>query len=258
MTLKQYYPERSTLNDKAMTQTEIAYHGLRHSILVCELAPSAKLKANAVCERYRVSLGAAREALSRLVSDGLVTMTAQKGCVVSPVSWEEFEQLNEVRAEIEISCLCKSIRSGDVEWESRVEGALYRLTRLHDEGFEAGSFQLRADWQHAHVEFHRALVAHCPNHVLLDLRETLFERSLRYRYWSVGLRLAESERDVRQEHIDLAALAQARDVDGATVAIAAHIRKSTEALLNSARPVDGNGFRSDRADQEHAISRNRV
>lgn len=227
------------LNDKSLTQAETAYQGLRQSILDCELEPSTKIKANAVCQRFGVSLGAAREALAQLVSDGLVTTTAQKGCMVAPVSWREFEELNEVRAEIEVSCLRKSIQNGDLKWEGEVAGALYHLTRLHDEGFDAGSLQLRSDWQQAHVEFHRALVARCPNCCLLDLRDTLFERSLRYRQWSVGLRLATSPRDVRQEHIDLATLAQSRDIDGACVAIEEHVRKSTRALLDAAKSVDG-------------------
>lgn len=223
------------LDDRSLTQTEVAYRGLRQSILECDLAPSAKIKANAVRERYGVSLGAAREALSRLVADGLVTVAAQRGCVVAPVSWEEFEQLNELRTEIEVSCLRKSIVSGDLKWESGVAGALHRLTRLHDLGLDASSFHLRSDWQEAHVEFHRALVAACPNRVLQELRENLFERTLRYRYWSVGLRLASGERDVRQEHIDLATLTQVRDAEGACAAIEAHFRKTTEALLSAAR-----------------------
>ncbi len=233
------------MDDRSLTQTEVAYRGLRQSILECDLAPSTKIKANAVCERYGVSLGAAREALSRLVSDGLVTVAAQKGCVVAPVSWEEFEQLNELRTEIEVSCLRKSILNGDLKWESGVAGALHRLTRLHDLGLDATSSHLRSDWQEAHVEFHLALVAACPNRCLLELRDTLFERTLRYRYWSVGLRLASGERDVRQEHIDLARLTQARNADNACATIEEHFKKTTEALLSAARlrgEHDGSGL----------------
>jgi GntR family transcriptional regulator, carbon starvation induced regulator len=232
------------LDDRPLTQTEIAYRGLRQSILSCELAPGAKVKAKAVCERYDVSLGAAREAFSRLVADGLLMMEAQKGCVVAPVSWEEFEQLNELRTEIEISCLRKAMRFGDLQWEGGVVGALHRLTRLHDFGSDSFLFPLRPEWQDAHVAFHRALVAACPNRVLLDLRENLFERTQRYRYWSVGLRLASGERDVRQEHIDLAERTQARDVDGASAAIEEHFRRTTDALLNAARATGDGGIQA--------------
>lgn len=100
-----------------------------------KLTPSASGTASTLAPRGK--------ALSRLVADGLVTVEARKGCVVAPVSWEEFEQLNELRTEIEVSCLRKSIRSGDLKWESGVAAALHRLTRLHDIGFDLALSHLR-------------------------------------------------------------------------------------------------------------------
>lgn len=223
------------MDHKSSTQSEVVYQGLRRDILECRLMPSAKIKTSDVCNTYGVSLGAAREALSRLTADGMVTMEAQKGFAVAPISWEEFAQLTETRAEIEASCLRKSILHGDVEWESRLVAALHRLTRLHDAGQGSGPEGPQPAWLDAHAEFHRALVAACPNRCLLDLREMLYLRSERYRYWSVTLSLTLGKRDVRGEHIHIAALAQARDADAACVAITEHFLSTSEALLAAAR-----------------------
>ncbi|TCT02213.1 GntR family transcriptional regulator [Aquabacter spiritensis] len=223
------------MDHKSPTQSELVYQNLRRDILECRLLPGAKIKSSYVCEMYGVSLGAAREALSRLTARGLATMEAQKGFAVAPISWEEFEQLTETRAEIEVSCLRKSIAHGDVEWESRLVAAQHRLTRLHDAGQGNGPQGPTPAWLGAHGEFHSALVAACPNRCLLDLREMLYERSERYRYWSVTLSLTLGKRDVREEHIQLAALAQSRDVDAACIAITEHFKMTAEALLTAAR-----------------------
>ncbi|NYZ17635.1 GntR family transcriptional regulator [Azospirillum sp. RWY-5-1] len=224
-----------SLDHKSPTQSEIVYQGLRREILECRLLPGAKIKTSYVCGTYGVSLGAAREALQRLTADGMATLEAQKGFAVAPISWEEFEQLTETRAEIDASCLRKSIMHGDVEWESRLVAALHRLTRLHDAGQGSGPQGPGPAWLEAHAEFHRALVAACPNRCLLDLREMLYQRSERYRYWSVTLSLTLGKRNVREEHIQLAELAQRRDADAACVAITEHFLSTSEALLAAAR-----------------------
>ncbi|WP_220180933.1 GntR family transcriptional regulator [Paracoccus versutus] len=225
------------MDQKSPTQSEIVYQGLRQDILECRLLPGTKIKTGYVCDTYGVSLGAAREALSRLTADGMATMEPQKGFAVAPISWDEYEQLTETRAEIEAWCLRKSIRHGDVEWESRLAAALHRLTRLHDAGQGSGPQGPTPAWLDAHAEFHRALVAACPNRCLLDLREMLYLRSERYRYWSVTLCLTLGKRDVREEHVQLAALAQARDADAACQAITEHFLRTSEALLTAARQV---------------------
>ncbi len=223
------------MDHKSPTQSELVYQGLRQEILECRLMPGTKIKTGYVCDTYGVSLGAAREALSRLTADGMATMEAQKGFAVAPVSWEDYEQLTETRAEIEVSCLRKAIQHGDVEWESRLVAALHRLTRLHDGGQGSGPQGPTPAWLDAHAEFHRALVAACPNRCLLDLREMLYLRSERYRYWSVTLSLTLSKRDVRAEHIRLATLAQARETEEASQAIAEHFLRTSDALLAAAR-----------------------
>jgi len=219
---------------KAPTQSELAYHGLRRDILECRLLPGSKVKMSYVCETYDISLGAAREALSRLTADGMTVMEAQKGFTVAAVSWTEYAQLTETRAEIEVSCLRKSIQHGDVEWESRVVAALHRLTRAQDGGHPQNQLGPSPAWIEAHTEFHRALVSACPNRFQLDLREALYIRSERYRYWSQALSLQLGERDVNDEHGMIAELAQSRDIEAATAAMEEHFTRTARDMLAAA------------------------
>ncbi|RBP11373.1 GntR family transcriptional regulator [Roseiarcus fermentans] len=223
------------MDSKYPTQAEAAYQALKHDILECRLAPAAKLKISEICETYGVALGAAREALSRLTADGMTRLEPLKGFSVAPVSWEEFEQLMEARAEIEVSCFRKSIREGDVEWETRLAGATHRLARAQGAGRGRDPNGPDQAWLAAHAEFHRALVAACPNQCLLDLRETLYARSERYRHWALSLSARLGERDGNKEHGRLAALAQARDVEAACSAMYEHFMRTARDLLDAVR-----------------------
>lgn len=228
------------MENKSQTQSELAFQGLKKDILECRLLPAAKIKIQTVCDTYGVSLGAAREALSRLAAGGMVRMETQRGFSVAPVSWEEYAQLMETRVEIETSCLRKSIQHGDVEWESQLAAALHRLSRA-DEMDSPGAASPGGTWLVAHTEFHRALVAACPNQCLLELREMLYQRSERYRHWSVVLCLTYGQRDVRQEHNEIATFALARNADAACAAIDTHFMRTAEDLLKAARAAEARG-----------------
>jgi GntR family transcriptional regulator, carbon starvation induced regulator len=225
---------------KPQTQSDIAFHGLKKDILECRLLPAAKIKINDVCASYGVSLGAAREALSRLAAEGLVRIETQKGFSVAPASWDEYSDLTDARVEIETYCIEKAIQHGDVEWESRVTAALHRLSRVPERDGESSTYPSAA-WLLAHTEFHRALVAACPNRCMLELREMLYLRSERYRHWSVALCLSYGQRNVLQEHKDIARFVLARDIFSACTAIREHFMRTANDLLNAARELEAGG-----------------
>ena len=72
--------------DNGVNLTQGAYEQLRADILSCRLLPGSKLKIQELCIRCAVSLGAIREALSRLTSEGLVVARPQRGFKAAPIS----------------------------------------------------------------------------------------------------------------------------------------------------------------------------
>src|SRR5215475_9391594 len=105
------------------SQIEGAYRRLRDDIISGVLIPSEKLRIEHLRQRYGMGASALREALSRLVSDGLVECEAQRGYWVSPVSRAELEDITAARKVIEVEALRQSIEFGSLEWESRVVAA---------------------------------------------------------------------------------------------------------------------------------------
>src|SRR6201998_1543208 len=109
--------------------TQAAYEGLRADLLTCRIPPGKNLKIQELCDRPSVSLGAIREALSRLTSEGLVVAEPQRGFRAAPISPEDLQDLTKVRIEIDSLCLRRAIELGDVDWEAHLVAAFHRLSR---------------------------------------------------------------------------------------------------------------------------------
>ena len=102
------------------TQIESAYWRLRDDILRGVLHPAAKLRIEHLRQSYGLGASALREALSRLVADGLVETEGQRGFWVAPISREELHDITSARQVMEVGALRQSIEHGSVDRKSVV------------------------------------------------------------------------------------------------------------------------------------------
>jgi DNA-binding GntR family transcriptional regulator len=211
------------------TQSDRVFNSVRADILGCRLLPGGKLRINEIAAQHDVSLGAVREALSRLTSEGLVVAESQKGFHAAPLSLADFRDLTDARVEIETLTLKRAIAKGDVEWETQLVAAWHRLSRTSTH--VAGHPDLHSDdWAAAHGEFHRALVAGCGSEKLLAIRAQLYEQAERYRRYSGVI---ERKRDVAAEHKRLFDAAIARDDKAAAREMSAHLWLTADIIIGS-------------------------
>lgn len=211
-------------------RTGRAYKMLRADILACRLRPGEKLTISDLCSALEVSLGAVREALSRLTSDGLVLLEPNKGFRVAPVTREELEDITHVRCEIEAMCLSAAIANANLKWEAGIVSSLHELSRLPLTAADDPE-RISEEWTQAHASFHTALVAACPSRWLLRIREILFAQSERYRQFSLPLDSA--NRNIDGEHRAIADAALAGDGDGACGLLREHLEWTTRILIES-------------------------
>jgi DNA-binding GntR family transcriptional regulator len=216
--------------------TEAAYRRIRGDLLSCRLAPGEKLRINKLQEELQISLGAVREALARLTSEGLVVAEPQKGFRAAPVSVSDLADLTDARVEIESLCLRRSLAHGDVEWETRLVAANHRLSRIPLRNSRDVN-RYNEEWNAAHDEFHGSLVAACDNHTLLLVREQLFTKSARYRWFSVSM--TSIARDVGQEHQSLVDAALERNAARAELLLTGHLRETTRILTEALKMAAG-------------------
>lgn len=218
------------IQKKSVSLTEDAYHTLRSDILACRLRPDEKLVISDLCTRLAVSLGAVREALSRLTSEGLVTSEPHKGFKVAPITMAELEDITKVRAKIESMCLESAIANADLKWETNIVSTTHELSRIplldpSDPG------RINEVWTDAHKRYHEALVARCDSEWLLKIRENLFAQSERYRQFSVPL--DRKARDIAAEHREIADAAIDRNAALACELLRQHLTRTTRILLDA-------------------------
>ncbi|TWG61380.1 DNA-binding GntR family transcriptional regulator [Aminobacter sp. J15] len=199
---------------------------LREAIVSGQLEAGSKINLQKARTVFQVSLSPLREALARLISDGLVTFEDNRGYRVAPMSLADLEEITSLRLEFEIYALREAIRLGDAAWEGNVVRALHRLNK---EKREADSPATLEAWEQMHRAFHLTLISGCGKPHLMQFCSVLLNLNDRYR--RTFLRATSGDRNVAFEHSEIAHAAVARDADYAAQKLHDHIRRTGGNLL---------------------------
>jgi len=216
----------------AQTLTSSVYERLKADVLRCRFEAGAKLRVLAIAELYQAGASPVREALTRLAGEGLLRQIDKRGFRVPNVSLDDLEELTRTRCLINEVALRQSIQHGDSEWEEGLVLALHYLLREPLQN-EAGKRTLSADYEIKHRNFHRALIAGCRSHWIVDFCETLFDLVDRYRHlWT---ECDATNRDIKAEHAAIAEAALARNADEAVSRMNDHIMLTAQFIADSQR-----------------------
>ena len=199
---------------------------MRHSIVRGEFMPDSWLRMEDLKARFSVGFSPIREALSRLVGEGLIDFEPNKGFRVKGLSQADLEDISITRVAVETTALALAIERGDDRWEAGVVGALHHYRRKAENAF-ATEETLQA-WEKAHDELHVALISACKSERLLTLQKRLQDQHLRYRRLIVIPQVSQ-EAHV-EEHEMLVDLALSRKTEEAVEQIARHMRITVETL----------------------------
>ncbi|MGQ3354882.1 MAG: GntR family transcriptional regulator [Phreatobacter sp.] len=205
-------------------------HRMRLDIISCALKPGTRMRFETLKEIYAVSFSTLREALQRLVAEGLVVSEGQRGFMVAPLYLSDLQDLTDVRVLVDQECIGRSILYGDDEWEAQIIAAFHRMDRLKARLNDL--YFMSDEWAVLHGDFHRSLVSACRSPTLLDFRDKLFQRAHRYRRMSCQFRTKWRPKDV--EHRTLMETVIARDAPTAKNLIERHIRETTENVIHNA------------------------
>jgi GntR family transcriptional regulator, carbon starvation induced regulator len=220
--LMQLHPsEMFAPEEKAGSQIEEAYRRLREEILLGKLPPGEKLRIDFLRRTYQFGASGLREALSRLLADGLVESEAQRGFWVSPISREDLYEITNMRKVIEVEALRRAIRHGKLDWETRVVGARYALERF-ELSMTDNSPDVVMAWERANRQFHMTLISGCPLRRLLRYTEQLYDQSQRYRHRTV-LRRTVPRSGLSKDHVELVEATLTRNDRRACALLADHI-----------------------------------
>ncbi len=191
---------------------------IRQLILTGELLPGERIKGEYLKNRLQVGLSPIREALSRLVTTGLVEVVDNAGFRVASLSQEKIVDSFQSLAKLEALLLREAIESGDESWEAQIMASLYRLSKI-----EANNLKIpHSLWSTRNDEFHEALIAGCRLYGLKQMRQTF----LTFKEWCYGLAYPGLNEELvmvsHQEHAQIAELAITRKADAACTMIYKH------------------------------------
>lgn len=149
---------------------------LRRAIIRGDLAPGERLQLARLRQTFDVSLSPLREALSRLGSEGFLIIEDQRGYRVPPVSEKNLDEVAQLRRDFETYALREAISKRNLDWETAVTAALFRLQRTN-----RGNPTEIDLWEERHREFHLTLLAACEMPLLLNMCGVLHDHFDRYR-----------------------------------------------------------------------------
>lgn len=190
---------------------------LRSSIADGVLGSGQRINESELSEALEVSRTPLREALCRLDSEGFVTTRPRHGFFVRELGPREIEELYRIRAILDPAALeFAGLPSADqIGTLKRLNG---ELARVND-----GPRAVALD-----DEWHRTLLSHCPNRILLDLirRFMLRTRPLERSY------LSDPDNVVRavSEHRVILGLLADRDLEAAVWALRANMTSAIPVL----------------------------
>jgi len=207
-------------DERPRSLTSAVQGRLRADILSTRLLPGQKLHIAGLAKQFSVSLAAVREALSRLVADGLVQASDQRGFRVSPVSAADLRDVTQTRTDIEGLALRRSIERGDAAWLAAVEKSFTALCAV-PHTYPDDPTHHYEEWVVRHRVFHRTLVNACGSPWLLGFRDVLHEQSERYRRLAIR-RNNKKTRNVEAEHAAIVRATLKRDADAAVAALSKH------------------------------------
>ncbi len=210
------------------TLASATYARLRRDIIQGEFPPGSKLRMRQLCDRYGIGFSPVREALNRLLRDGLVRQIDLRGFVAASLSGAELDELTKTRCWLNELALRQSIANGDAVWEEQVVLTHHRLSRtpLWIAAEDQAERSINPAWEIAHRAFHTSLIGACGSSWLLGFCEQLFDVADRYRNLSQspGLR-RERQGD---EHRPIMEATIARDAERAVRLLNEHLRRTAE------------------------------
>lgn len=208
-----------------ITAVDVAYHGIRTSILSGEFEPGMQLKLQNLAGRYSISLIPVREALRLLQAEGLVESVRNKGARVASMSLDETMDVYRLRLVLESTALKLAFPHIDDELIS----ALEKLQREMRDIFSTDRIQYLA----LHQKLHFGIYTRCGSKWTMRLLGLVWSHSDRWRKMALPHDInAETE-----DHIPMLSALKARDLPAAINALERHIELSVK-TLQEALPAD--------------------
>ena len=151
---------------------DLAYRAIKKDINTRTFTPGQKIIVRELAERYGTSETPIKQALNRLVTEGLVETLLRRGMRVKEMAWDWVEESLEARRMIETFCAKQAIIA--VENDSNITKKFETNIRRHSKIIaDAPDIAHYLEYAQLDYEFHRLLVTCSGNNKIVDMFKTL-------------------------------------------------------------------------------------
>ena len=204
---------------------ERAYEQLRTMAITYQFRPLERLAEADLVKRLKVSRTPIREALNRLVTEGFLVFTPNRGFQCRPLDAKEIFDLYEVRRSLEVAAARLAVERATDE-ELQELGAFLKTSRAAPEGASV------VDLVGLDEAFHERIATLSRNGELLHILRNINAR-IRFCRW---IDMENGRRQATQtEHAEMLEALMARDADRCAAAMNGHITRRLDQIVDVIR-----------------------
>lgn len=208
-----------------VTKSEAAYQEIRRRIMDGTLVPGSVLEQETLASTLSLSTTPVREALRRLESERLVNLQAHREVRVAPMTVAELQQIYAVRLELDPLAAGLAAEAATDEQLAAVSVSFGQRPRDPIERL----IQNR--------QLHRGIYAACGNQVLIQILDSLWDRSDRYRM--VLLKTDAKEHAIESEHGAIVLAFARRDAQALRQLMTDHLQASMRSIVQLGDIMEG-------------------
>lgn len=213
-----------------MSFSETAYSRLRTLILSGQLAPDSTITENAMVERLALGKTPVREAMRRLVLEGLLDVTPRLGYTVTGISLRDVNDIFQLRVIVEVAAAQLAV-------DQMTEEALERLEALSTSSYDPDDPDSLQRYAAENAEYHDIIGTLSGNRRLADLITRLMLESRRF--VQIAQLTREHGEEVVLQHVAIVEAFRAGDSAAVGDAVRVHVEDAWDLVLDSLAAASG-------------------
>lgn len=207
-----------------MALADSAYTLLRNMIISGELPPDSAITENSIVEKLAIGKTPVREAMRRLVLEGLLDVTPRLGYTVIGVTRADIKDIFQLRVIAEVAAAQLAMHRLDA-------AALDRLTQLSLVAYDPADRASLLTFMGVNAEFHDMIGHASGNRRLADIVSRLMLES--QRFIQIAVLSAEHGRLMVEQHVAIVQALRSRDADAVGAAVRSHVEDGLHVTLES-------------------------
>lgn len=153
-------------NRKGLSAADQAYTGIIDLVLYHELRPGERTSVNLLAARLKLGRTPIKEAITRLQTEGLLSVAGRSGTMVNRVDQEQIEHLFALRKAMEDFAAEGAVKNVTTQQLAQLREL---LREMHSYSASQNDIRSAADFVRSNVAFHALIVATTGNPFLIRL-----------------------------------------------------------------------------------------